>query len=68
MRYAAIIEKAGAGFSGYIPDLPCCLAAGASVETVRRLLAEAVPFHIEGLKAAGEPVPGAESVVEWVEV
>lgn len=62
MRYAAIIEKAGRGYSGYVPDLPGCVAAGSSVEKVRKLLAEAIPFHIEGLRAAGEPVPGAESV------
>ena len=68
MRYAAMIEKAGKGFSAYVPDLPGCVAAGSSVAKVRALLAEAVPFHLEGLRAAGEPVPGAESVVEWVEV
>ena len=68
MRYAAIIEKAGSGYSAYVPDLPGCVAAGSSVAKVRALLAEAVPFHLEGLRAAGEPVPGAESVVEWVEV
>ena len=68
MRYAAIIEKAGSGYSAYVPDLPGCVAAGASVATVRALLAEAIPFHLEGLRAAGEPVPEPESLLEWVEV
>lgn len=68
MRYAAIIEKAGKGFSGYVPDLPGCVAAGASVAAVKTLLEEAIPFHLEGLRAGGAAVPGAESVVEWVEV
>ena len=27
-----------------------------------------VSFHLEGLKAGGEKVPGAGTVVEWVEV
>ena len=31
MRYAVVIEKAEKGFSGYVPDLPGCVAAGASV-------------------------------------
>jgi hypothetical protein len=35
---------------------------------MRKLLAEAIPFHIEGLRAAGERVQGAESAVEWMEV
>ena len=68
MRYAAIIEKAGSCYSAYVPDLPGCVAAGASVAKVRALLAEAVPFHLEGLRAAGEPVPEPESLLEWVEV
>ena len=68
MRYAAIIEKAGKGFSAYVPDLPGCVAEGPSVARVRALLAEAIPFHLEGLRAAGEPVPEPESLLEWVEV
>ena len=68
MRYAAIIEKAGKGFSAYVPDLPGCVAAGSSIAKVRALLAEAIPFHLEGLRAAGEPVPEPVSLMEWVEV
>jgi predicted RNase H-like HicB family nuclease len=68
MRYAVLIEKAGKGYSGYVPDLPGCVAAGATVAMVKAALAEVIPFHLEGLRAGGTPVPGAESVVEWVEV
>ncbi|MCA3442917.1 MAG: type II toxin-antitoxin system HicB family antitoxin [Rhodobacter sp.] len=68
MRYAVVIEKARAGFSGYVPDLPGCVAAGASVAKVRASLETAIPFHIKGLKAGGAAVPLPESAVEWVEV
>lgn len=68
MRYAVVIEKAGTGYSGYVPDLPGCVAAGASVKAVKAALAEVIPFHLEGLRNGGQAVPGAESVVEWVEV
>lgn len=68
MRYAVVIEKAGKGYSGYVPDLPGCVAAGASVAAVQAELAELIPFHMEGLRDGGHPVPQAESVVEWVEV
>jgi hypothetical protein len=44
---------------------PACVAAGVAVKAVK---AEMNPFHLEGLREGGEPVPGAESVVEWVEV
>ena len=68
MRYAVVIEKAGAGCSGYVPDLPGCVAAGETVAKVRAMLESAIPFHIEGLKAGGAAVPPPESAVEWVEV
>lgn len=68
MRYAVVIEKAGAGYSGYVPDLPGCVAAGATVAKVRAALAEAIPFHLEGLVAGGNAVPVPESLAEWVEV
>jgi len=49
MRYAVVIGTAGARYSGYVPDLPGCVAAGATVARVRALLKAAIPFHIEGL-------------------
>lgn len=68
MRYAVVIEKAGTGYSGYVPDLPGCVAAGASVVAVKAALAEVIPFHLDGLRSGGQAVPVAECVVEWVEV
>ncbi|MFZ1347815.1 MAG: type II toxin-antitoxin system HicB family antitoxin, partial [Tabrizicola sp.] len=64
MRYAVVIEKAEKGFSGYVPDLPGCVAAGTSVAKVKAALAEVIPFHLAGLREGGEPVPGAGTVVE----
>jgi predicted RNase H-like HicB family nuclease len=68
MRYAVVIEKAGAGYSGYVPDLPGCVAAGSSVAAVRSALAEVIPFHLDGLREGGQVVPLPASAVEWVEV
>ena len=68
MRYAVVIEKAGEGFSGYVPDLPGCVAAGATAADVRNELKQAIPFHLDGLRAAGLPLPRSESTVEWVDV
>lgn len=68
MRYAIVIEKAGSGYSGYVPDLPGCVAAGPNVASVKRELTKAIPFHLEGMRAGGEVVATPQSVVEWVEV
>lgn len=67
MRYAVVIEKAGEGYSGYVPDLPGCVAAGMTVEAVKAGLAEAIPFHLEGMAAEGASLM-PESVVGWIEV
>jgi predicted RNase H-like HicB family nuclease len=67
MRFAEVIAKAGKGYSGHVPNLPGCVASGATVGDVKAAPAEVIPFHLEGLRAGGVAVPGAESVVEWVE-
>ena len=36
MRYAIVIENAGPNFSAYVPDLPGCVATGATLEEVER--------------------------------
>jgi predicted RNase H-like HicB family nuclease len=68
MRYAVVIEKVGKRYSGYVPDLPGCVAAGATMAKVKAAQSEVIPFHLEGLRVGGASVPWAESVVEWVEV
>jgi predicted RNase H-like HicB family nuclease len=49
MRYAVVIEKAGANYSAYVPDLPGCVATGETREEAEREIREAVRFHLEGL-------------------
>lgn len=67
MRYAIVIEKAAANYSAYVPDLPGCVATGASPDQVEALLREAIAMHIAGLKEDGIPVPAPTSRVEYVE-
>jgi predicted RNase H-like HicB family nuclease len=67
MRYAVVIEKADGNFAGYVPDLPGCIATGATVKAVERELKEAIRFHIEGLIEDGLPVPQPTSVAEYVD-
>ena len=55
--YAVIIEGEGDSYSAYVPELPGCIATGKSVDAVEKLIWEAIEFHIEGMREAGEPVP-----------
>lgn len=67
MRYAIVIEKANGNFSAYVPDLPGCVATGATAPAVEAGIREAIRFHIEGLKEDGLPVPEPTSTVDYVE-
>ena len=67
MRYAVVIEKAGGNYSAYVPDLPGCIATGATVAAVEGEIRAAIRFHIEGLLADGEPVPAPTSLAEYVD-
>jgi predicted RNase H-like HicB family nuclease len=57
-RYMIVIEGAtGENYSAYAPDLPGCVATGATVEEVEREMHDAIAFHLEGLRASGHPIP-----------
>jgi predicted RNase H-like HicB family nuclease len=68
MRYAVVIEKAESNYSAYVPDLPGCVATGATVTQVEAEIREAIVFHVEGLRDDGLPVPIASSQVEYIDV
>jgi predicted RNase H-like HicB family nuclease len=67
MRYAIVIEKSDGNYSAYVPDLPGCVATGATVAVVGTEIRDAIRFHIEGLKADGLPVPAPTSIADYVE-
>jgi predicted RNA binding protein YcfA (HicA-like mRNA interferase family)/predicted RNase H-like HicB family nuclease len=68
MRYAVVIEKAKGNYSAYVPDLPGCVATGATVVEVESEIREAIIFHLDGLREDGLAVPPGASQVEYVEV
>lgn len=57
MKYVVCFEREGNSWGAYVPDLPGCVAVGKSKEKVQKLIAEAIEFHIEGLRLAGEDIP-----------
>lgn len=52
--FSVVIEKAGNNYSGYVPDLPGCIATGKTRMETENKLVEAISFHIQGLME-GEP-------------
>ena len=68
MRYAIVIEKAEGNYSAYVPDLPGCVATGATVEETERSMREAIEFHLDGMREDGLGIPPPTSRVEYVDV
>ena len=68
MRYAIVIEKSESSYYAYVPDLPGCVATGASIRQVETEIREAIEFHIEGLREDGNLIPLPSSQVEYVDI
>lgn len=68
MRYAIVIEKAERNYSAYVPDLPGCVATGATAREAADALRDAVAFHLEGMREDGLPIPKPLSVVQYLDI
>jgi predicted RNase H-like HicB family nuclease len=68
-QYVIVIEGDGStNYSAYAPDLPGVVATGGTLGECEAEMREAIAFHIEGLRLAGEPVPPPTSHVATVTV
>jgi len=68
MRYAVVIEKAATNYAAHVPDLPGCVATGATIQETESMIREAIEFHLEGLQADSLPIPPPSSQVEYIEI
>lgn len=66
MNYLVIVEKTKSGYSAFAPDLPGCIATGATQAQVRRAIEAAIQMHLDGLREDEEPIPPASaSGYQW---
>jgi predicted RNase H-like HicB family nuclease len=68
MQYVVVFEEAETVVGAYVPDLPGCVAVGATREEAKQLIREAIELHIESLREHGEAVPQPHSTVEMIAV
>ena len=68
MRYAIVIETVAPNYSAYVPDLPGCVATGATPDEVEDSIREAIELHLEGMRQDGTPITPPSSRVDYVEV
>ena len=67
-RFLVVIEKAAGNFSAYSPDIPGCVATGASREETKARMQQAIEMHVRGLREDGLAIPEPTSSVEYVDV
>ncbi|MEA2255737.1 MAG: hypothetical protein QOG35_1782 [Solirubrobacteraceae bacterium] len=65
--YLVIYEQAeGGGWSAHTPDLPGCYAAADTKDEVEQLMREAIPFHVDGMREAGQSIPEPTTSVGYI--
>jgi len=67
-RFLVVIEKANNNYSAYSPDLPGCVATGATREEAEKNMYEAIEMHIQGLLEDNLSIPESKSFAEYVAV
>ncbi len=68
MKVLIVVERTASGYSAFSPDLPGCVATGATREKVEREARDAVALHLEGMRLEGLALPAPQSYVTYVEV
>ena len=68
MKLLVIVEQTETGFSAYSPDVPGCIATGATRNEVEASIREAIAFHLDGLREDGAVLPAPSSYAVSVEV
>ena len=67
-RYLILIEGGPpSNYSAWSPDVPGCVATGATVEEVEREMRAALALHLEGLAADGASIPEPSGPGVYVE-
>jgi predicted RNase H-like HicB family nuclease len=62
-HYIALIDRAADGSYGVVfPDVPGCTAAADTFEAAVREASEALAFHVQAMREAGEDVPAPRAL------
>jgi len=67
-RFLIVIEKAGANYSAFSPDLPGCVATGKTRQQAAANMHKAIEMHIQGLREDKSPIPKQQASAEYVAV
>jgi predicted RNase H-like HicB family nuclease len=65
-RVAIVIEKAGPNYSAYAPEIPGCIATGATPKEAEGNMRSALQLHLKGMAEDGLDVRSDDVVVRQV--
>jgi predicted RNase H-like HicB family nuclease len=68
VTYLIVYEKSNDGWGASAPDLPGLGVAAETLEETKRLIREAIEFHLEGMRQHGEPIPVPSTQTEYITV
>ena len=67
-KYVILIEgEPPSNYSAWSPDLPGCVATGASIDECEAETRDAIVFHLEGFAEDGGPIPDGSGPGVYVE-
>jgi predicted RNase H-like HicB family nuclease len=66
MKYAVVFEKTSTGYSAYVPDLPGCVSAGATLEEAADLIRSGIAIHLNAMREDGDTIPEPTTHVDYV--
>ncbi len=66
-KYLIVIEKAANNLSAFSPDLPGCVATGATRAEVEDRMRVAIRMHLDGMREDGLTIPEPSSIAEYIE-
>jgi len=66
MKYVVLFAQTNTGYSAHVPDLPGCVAAGATLAETSELMSEAIRMHLAGMREDGEEIPEPQTIAEYI--
>jgi predicted RNase H-like HicB family nuclease len=67
-KFTVLIEQGETSFGAYVPDLPGCITTAKTLKGVKKLIKEAIEFHLEGMLLGGESIPEPTTQAHEVEI
>lgn len=61
-KFLVVIEKGEGNFSAYCPDLPGCVATGASINEIKRNMTSAIRMHRRGMAEDKAEPPTSQTI------